>query len=82
MGRNQSRVIDIDILLFGDQVLDLADLTVPHPALLGRPFALIPLVTIDPDLADPRTGTPLEKYIDSRARESVLLYKDHVARNV
>lgn len=81
-GNKQSRVIDIDILLFGERVVELDDLQIPHKALLKRPFALIPMVTIDPDLADPRTGKAFESYIDSRARESVLLYKDHVARNV
>ncbi|MDX9856532.1 MAG: 2-amino-4-hydroxy-6-hydroxymethyldihydropteridine diphosphokinase [candidate division Zixibacteria bacterium] len=81
-GTYQSRIIDIDILLFGDRVLQLDDLTVPHPSLLERPFALIPLLAIDPELVDPRTGTPLESYVDSRDRERVLLYKDHVARNV
>jgi 2-amino-4-hydroxy-6-hydroxymethyldihydropteridine diphosphokinase len=81
-GKNKSRVIDIDILLFGERVLQLDDLEIPHPKLLKRPFALIPLVTIDSELTDPRTGEPLESHIDDRTRESVLLYKDHVARNV
>lgn len=81
-GHKQSRGIDIDILLFGERIVELDDLQIPHRALLQRPFALIPLVTIDPDITDPRTGKTLESFIDDRKRESVLLYKDHVARNV
>ncbi|MET1010350.1 MAG: 2-amino-4-hydroxy-6-hydroxymethyldihydropteridine diphosphokinase, partial [Gaiellaceae bacterium] len=37
------RAIDLDLLLYGDQVVDLPGLTVPHPRLAGRRFALEPL---------------------------------------
>ena len=39
----ESRTLDIDLLLYGDEVLDQAGLVVPHPALLGRPFVRITL---------------------------------------
>jgi 2-amino-4-hydroxy-6-hydroxymethyldihydropteridine diphosphokinase len=47
------RTIDIDILLFGDQVLDSVGLTIPHPAMAERRFVLQPLVEIAPDLVHP-----------------------------
>ena len=50
---NGPRVIDIDILLFGDQVLDGADLTIPHPRMTERAFVLAPLAEIAPDLRHP-----------------------------
>jgi 2-amino-4-hydroxy-6-hydroxymethyldihydropteridine diphosphokinase len=42
------RIIDIDIVLFGDRVLDKATLQIPHPALHKRRFVLEPLVEIAP----------------------------------
>ena len=47
------RIIDIDILLFNSQVLDLEGLTVPHPGLHERKFVLMPLADIAPDALHP-----------------------------
>ena len=47
------RVIDIDILLFGDVVLDSAQLTIPHPAMHERRFVLQPLAEIAPGTRHP-----------------------------
>ncbi len=47
------RVIDIDILLYGDRTWSLPDLTIPHPRLHERPFVLVPLAEIAPDLVPP-----------------------------
>jgi 2-amino-4-hydroxy-6-hydroxymethyldihydropteridine diphosphokinase len=41
--RNAPRIIDIDILLFGDVILDHPDLQLPHPRIHERPFVLNPL---------------------------------------
>ena len=49
----EPRIIDIDILLYGDQVFKSADLEVPHPRLAERAFALIPLAEISPDVIHP-----------------------------
>jgi 2-amino-4-hydroxy-6-hydroxymethyldihydropteridine diphosphokinase len=50
------RVIDLDLLLHGDEVLDEPDLTVPHPGLIRRSFVLVPLVELDPLVVHPVTG--------------------------
>ncbi len=47
------RPIDIDILLFGDLVLNSPDLTIPHPKMAEREFVLTPLAEISPDLVHP-----------------------------
>jgi len=47
------RVIDIDILLYGDRAWSLPDLTIPHPRLHERPFVLVPLAELAPDLVPP-----------------------------
>jgi 2-amino-4-hydroxy-6-hydroxymethyldihydropteridine diphosphokinase len=54
--RNAPRIIDIDILLYGDVVLAQPGLDLPHPRLTERAFVLAPLVEISPELADPLTG--------------------------
>jgi len=54
------RLIDIDLLLYGDAVIDTVELSVPHRAMLERPFVLIPLADVAaPGLAHPITGTVL-----------------------
>ncbi|UFS71580.1 2-amino-4-hydroxy-6-hydroxymethyldihydropteridine diphosphokinase [Geomonas sp. RF6] len=50
------RTLDLDILIFGDWVVDSAELTIPHPRLFERRFALQPLADIAPDLMHPVLG--------------------------
>ena len=50
------RSIDLDLLMFGELVVDEPDLQVPHPELDRRSFVLVPLVEIDPLLVHPVTG--------------------------
>jgi 2-amino-4-hydroxy-6-hydroxymethyldihydropteridine diphosphokinase len=55
------RTLDIDLLLFGDQVIDTPTLTIPHPRLAERAFVLVPLVEVLPGgtLPDGRRITEL-----------------------
>ena len=50
------RTLDLDLLLYGDQVIDTHDLTVPHPHLHERAFVLVPLLEIAPDARIPGHG--------------------------
>lgn len=50
------RTLDLDILLYGDKVIDSPRLTVPHPGLHERAFVLYPLYEIKPDLKIPNLG--------------------------
>ena len=50
------RVLDLDILLFGDRLIDEPGLHVPHPHLHERAFVLLPLAEIAPDLIVPGHG--------------------------
>jgi 2-amino-4-hydroxy-6-hydroxymethyldihydropteridine diphosphokinase len=54
--RNAARTLDLDLLLFGDRVIDTPHLTLPHPRLQCRAFVLLPLLEIDPDAAAPGLG--------------------------
>jgi len=50
------RVIDLDLLVFGDMIIDLDDLNVPHPGIAERNFVLLPLQEIAHDLVIPGLG--------------------------
>lgn len=56
--RNAPRTLDLDLLLFGDQVIDEPDLQIPHPRMHERFFVLWPLLQIESRARDPRTGEP------------------------
>jgi len=51
--RWESRIIDLDILLFGQAIMESDNLTIPHPLLHKRRFVLEPLVQLAPDLIHP-----------------------------
>lgn len=48
-----SRIIDLDILLFGEKIIEKPGLVIPHPKLHERRFVLVPLCEIAPDLIHP-----------------------------
>ncbi len=50
------RTIDLDLLVYGDEEIDQPGLTIPHPRLGERPFALEPLAEVDPELVIPGLG--------------------------
>jgi len=49
--RYGARALDLDVLVFGDIVMDTPDLTIPHPRLAERAFVLVPLAEIAPGLS-------------------------------
>jgi 2-amino-4-hydroxy-6-hydroxymethyldihydropteridine diphosphokinase len=53
--RGAPRTLDLDLILVGDEIVDDADLQVPHPRFRDRRFVLDPLAEIAPDLVDPVT---------------------------
>jgi 2-amino-4-hydroxy-6-hydroxymethyldihydropteridine diphosphokinase len=53
---NAPRTLDLDLLLYGDRVLETPRLTLPHPRMHERAFVLAPLTEIAPDIAIPGRG--------------------------
>jgi 2-amino-4-hydroxy-6-hydroxymethyldihydropteridine diphosphokinase len=61
------RPIDIDILFYGDLVLNSPELIIPHPRLAEREFVLVPLAEIAPDLVHPVLKKTIKKLLTSVA---------------
>jgi 2-amino-4-hydroxy-6-hydroxymethyldihydropteridine diphosphokinase len=54
------RTLDLDLILYGDTIIDDGDLQVPHPRFRERGFVLEPLKEIAPDMVDPVTGKRIQ----------------------
>jgi 2-amino-4-hydroxy-6-hydroxymethyldihydropteridine diphosphokinase len=63
------RTLDLDILLFGNQVLNSSRLTIPHPRLQERKFVLIPCLEIDEDLVHPVTSLSFRRLLSALGDE-------------
>ena len=48
------KIIDLDILFFGNQIIDTDDLQIPHPKIEKRAYALVPLLEVSPELTHPK----------------------------
>ncbi len=69
--RRGPRTIDIDILLFGNLLMETPELTIPHPRMCERRFVLEPLMEIAPDLRDPGTRELLSDHLCKVDRQVV-----------
>lgn len=65
------RVIDIDILLFGNAALETPELMIPHPRMFDRRFVLEPLLEIAPELRHPVTKQPVSRYLSAVALQKL-----------
>lgn len=72
------RVIDLDILLFGNRDINTPDLIIPHPRMYERQFVLVPLSEIAPDLLHP-DGISTQQHLDMlqerEDREKIRLFE-------
>ena len=76
MGRTRTiekgpRAIDVDILFFGDAVIQTASLEIPHPRLSARRFVLEPLAELAPDLRHPVLGQTVRELLAQTKSQTV-----------
>ncbi|WP_062107735.1 2-amino-4-hydroxy-6-hydroxymethyldihydropteridine diphosphokinase [Bacillus niameyensis] len=70
------RVIDLDILLYNKENIEMEALHIPHPRMRERAFVLVPLLEIDRSLVLPNSDTPLVEVLDEIPdKEGVRLWK-------
>lgn len=75
-GKYVSRVIDIDILLYGDKILEDETLVIPHPKLHERRFALVPLNEVAGELVHPKLGKTIKALLrECRDRSKVRRFR-------
>lgn len=66
------RTLDIDILLYGDAVVDSPELTLPHPRMAARRFVLEPLAELVPELCHPTLDRTIRALLEEVRGQSVL----------
>jgi len=79
MGRKKTvkmgpRIIDLDILFYGNEVVDEGGLIIPHPSLHERRFVLVPLAELAPDLRHPVFKTTIKDLLKKQSEGGVELY--------
>jgi 2-amino-4-hydroxy-6-hydroxymethyldihydropteridine diphosphokinase len=71
--RNEARVLDLDLIAYGDLVIDQpGGMIVPHPRLAERAFVLLPLADILPDWRHPASGLGLSEMIEALPQDQMI----------
>lgn len=69
--KNGPRTIDIDVLLFGNAVINTQELEVPHPRYRERRFTLAPLAELNPNLRDPVTHQSMAQMLAALSGQAI-----------
>ncbi len=74
--KNGPRIIDIDILFYGDRIIQTKDLVIPHPLLQDRLFVLGPMMDLSPALVHPVLQKTIQTLYNEVSKDKkILLYK-------
>jgi 2-amino-4-hydroxy-6-hydroxymethyldihydropteridine diphosphokinase len=77
--RNAPRELDLDLLLFDDQIRDSADFVLPHPRAVNRLFVLAPAAEVAPDAVWPGTGRTVAQLLEGLASDETVVRLDDPA---
>jgi len=77
--RRGPRMIDLDILLYGEHVVREDNLTVPHPRMAQRSFVLIPLIEIEPAAVHPMHRRPLRDLLRELERPTAVRFYKRIS---
>ena len=81
----QDRALDLDLLYYGDTIMNTPDLVLPHPRIGDRLFVLVPLMDLAPDHRDPVSGTTIssmEKQLNSRIKDNTSQHQEIISVNL
>jgi 2-amino-4-hydroxy-6-hydroxymethyldihydropteridine diphosphokinase len=73
-GKLQPRTLDLDLLLYDNLIVNLPDLTIPHPRMTERAFVLVPLAEIASDWIEPVSGKSIVSLLKNVNTAGVQLY--------
>jgi 2-amino-4-hydroxy-6-hydroxymethyldihydropteridine diphosphokinase len=71
------REIDIDILLYEEEVFDESTLAIPHPEMLKRTFVMFPLAEIAPELTHPTAGQTMKALASELSDDTIEIWRTH-----
>lgn len=79
MGRQETirfgpRIIDLDILLYGNRIIHYRRLQVPHPRMLERAFVMLPLAELSPGLVIPGCDVTVEEFLPNLNSAGIVPY--------
>ena len=73
----ENRIIDIDIIFYGTEILNTKTLNIPHPQFEKRNFAILPMLELAPDFIHPNLNQSIEEiYLNSKDEGEVMLIDD------
>ncbi len=86
LGRKRSikwgpRIIDIDILLYGDEIVDEPQLQIPHQEMTKRRFVLEPLCEIDNNISIPPENVSVCDYLNDVRDQAISVYTKHLLKS-
>lgn len=77
----QDRALDLDLLYYGDEIIDTPELVLPHPRIGERLFVLVPFLELSMDHKDPLSGesiSSMEKKLRKEILEEIVIHQDIV----
>jgi len=74
VARWEPRVIDLDILLYGEDIIHEEGLWIPHPRMHGRKFVLAPLIQLDPGLVHPSLKLTMAELLEQLSEDAQVAF--------